>query len=287
MNVHLNSKRLQEIAFVFPDRERSEKEWSRTLGALLMGIPGYQAPSFLPGPENALPVTTFRTAAVGFPAIVLHTSTPIKASFGKLSIWSEIQFRERKGLLDTEVVDIDVINSANPKALSITALYSRLNGHLVDIDHTGVNIPVSLFGKAEWEMLKRSVSAISNLYRYPDEEWPFIIPANEEEFLNDITVFAERRIPKFEWVYDQYASLPMLQFALVTDFSREELEAAFPGPYGFSIHGLELIFRSVIIDSPWSEHLVIRMDLYYRRNEEKPTDWETGEWLVKAGGRVK
>jgi hypothetical protein len=278
--------RLKEITFVFPSNDQVEREWNRTFGALLMDIQSSHELIFHPTPQRTLPITAFRTANVSFPKIVLNTATPIEVTIGRLSILNEVDSTEWGRLLDTEVMDIEGETSTYPKTLSIMALYSRLKGHLVDIDHTGVNIPISLFEKPKWETFMQSLSQITNLYRYPDEEWPFIIPANEEEFQHDITEFTAIRTPKFEWVYDGYSSLPIFQFALVTDLSRQDLEEAFPAPYGFSIRGLEHIFRSVTIDSPWREGLVIRVDLYYGRNQGDPTDWETGEWLIKEGGRI-
>lgn len=278
--------RLQEIIFAFPDNTRQERVWNRTFGRLLAGIPGQKGLRFEPEPHGALPVTAFRTTASAFPSIRLLTDVPIEAITGKLLISSQSEPIESPGTLEANGELEEAETAASEGMLPIEALYSRLQGHLVAIDHTGVNLPVQSIEPSKWEGLIQSLAAITNLYRYPGEAWPFIIPATEAEFYQDITNFTPVRIPKFEWVFDAYTALPLFQFALVTDLSRQELEEAFPAPYGFAIPGLDSIFRSVRLDSPWKDGLEIRIDLYYRRNEGAPTDWETGKWLITDGGRI-
>ncbi|MGO0058797.1 hypothetical protein ACTID9_01965 [Brevibacillus fluminis] len=131
-----------------------------------------------------------------------------------------------------------------------------------------------------------TIAKVSKLYRYPEEDWPFIIPADESEYKIDITDFSEKRTPKFEFVYDSYIHKPVIQLALETDLSREEMEATFPEPIGFAIPGLEEIFRSLMVKSPWDDGLGFRFDLYYHSDKNDLSDWETGEWLVKHGGRI-
>ncbi|QGQ94144.1 hypothetical protein EHS13_04095 [Paenibacillus psychroresistens] len=287
MDVNLAMTRLTEITFIFPNDHQNEKEWNRTFGALLMGIPNCRELNFMPVSEKNLPSTSFRATSVNYPQIVLGTSLPIQAVFGCVSIRNGIDLAGTwEQLAETEAIDNVLKSSEVPNDHSITALYARLKGHLIDMDHSGVNIPVPLFEKSKWEELTQKLSQITNIYRYPGEEWPFIIPANEEEFQADITDFSAPRTLKFELVYDEYNALPILQFALITDLSRNELEEAFPHPYGYAIPGLEDIFRSVMVDSPWSKDVLIRIDLYYKGNEAELTDWETGEWLVKSGGRI-
>ncbi|TVX96686.1 hypothetical protein [Cohnella terricola] len=275
--------RLKEISVIFPGHSQSEMEWNRAFRALFMEIPN-QNLTFYPTVRDHQPMTSFRTKAVGFLEIKLHTTTPISARIGKLNILNNADAHDHSEPHHSEKAEVNHLSHSNPN--TIQSVYSRLKGYLVGIDHTGVNIPMSIMSRDNWEQLLSDLSPISNLYRYPGEEWPFIIPANEEEFRHDIIDFTENRNPKFEWVYDRYASVPILQFALVTDLSKHELEEAFPAPIGFAIPGLEDIFRSIIIDSPWREDLEIRFDLYYKRNQSNPTEWETGEWLVKEGGRI-
>jgi hypothetical protein len=158
---------------------------------------------------------------------------------------------------------------------------------LTGIDHAGLNLPTALFIRSQWDQLLSNISQECNLYNYPEENWPFIIPADEMEFRTEITDFTQKRTPKFEFVHDSYTTKPIFQFALETSLTQQQTETLFPGPSGFAIPGLDLIFRSVFVQSPWSEILMIRIDLYYLSTETSLSDWETGEWLIKDGGRYQ
>lgn len=280
--------RLNKITYAFPNRTEQEQAWNLTFARLLEGLQGHDRHAFQPSPPHALPLTAFCSDDAPFPRIVLDTTEPIHVQFGNIAVSNEPAFTGAAlgvGLEQgTEMADGP---SGSQTALSVSALYTRLHRHVIDIDHTGINIPIKKLGKPEWDSLMHSLSQVTNLYRYPGEAWPFIIPATEPEFEQDITDFTAIRTPKFEWVYDAYTPLPLFQFAIVTDLTREELEALFPAPYGFAIPGLDAIFRCVRLDSPWRESLDIRIDLYYKRDEGGPTDWETGEWLVTKGGRIR
>jgi hypothetical protein len=59
----------------------------------------------------------------------------------------------------------------------------------------------------------------------------------------------------------------------------------FPEPEGTTFPELEEIFRVVPVLSPWPG-LDVRFDLCYRI-DNGPSDWETGEWLVTEGGRIR
>jgi len=286
MTINREKERLKDITFVFPNRQLSEMRWNATFCDLLMGIPNCHDLIFPSIPQKTLPRTGFRSYDVSSPSIVLNTNAQIQTTIGRISIRNEVDSTKVGLIKETDDTGIDLDASLNPKALTVKEVHSRLKGRIVNIDHTGINIPETLLEKTKWDALIREISQITNLYRYPEEEWPFIIPANEEEFQDDITEFLDIRTPKFELVYDRYSSIPIFQYALVTDYSRQEVEEMFPAPQGFSIPGLGDIFRSVRIDSPWREYLAIRFDLYYKRLPGDPSDWETGEWLIKQGGRI-
>ncbi|MGG4548154.1 hypothetical protein ABER02_10185 [Rossellomorea marisflavi] len=167
--------------------------------------------------------------------------------------------------------------------ISIEECADLLQDLIEGVDHVGLNIPTRQVGEREWQTFRTSLSKGTSLYRYPGEEWPFTIPSTDEEFHDDIRTFSYDRAPKFEWVYDEYADLPYLQFALYTKAMRSELEKLLPSPVAFSIQGLEDHFRSLFIKSPWPG-LGIRMDLYYSEKEDR--QWRTGEWLVREGRRI-
>jgi hypothetical protein len=153
------------------------------------------------------------------------------------------------------------------------------------LDHTGINLSPSVVDRRNWQVLLHHCAASAALYRYPGENWPFIVPATQAELQGDIEHFVLGREPKFEFVYADGPDEPLLRFSLDTDLSRADLEARFPAPEGCVLPGLEDIFRTVYIAHPWP-HLIIRCDLTYR-SEDEPSDWATGEWLVTPGGRIR
>ena len=134
-------------------------------------------------------------------------------------------------------------------------------------------------------MLVGAVAGVSTTYRYPTgEDWPFVLPSTSDELADDIGAFVVGREPRFELVYDEWQTRPEWQFSLWTDLSRAELDELFPE--GLTFPGLEEIFRVVRTRHPW-KGLGIRFDLSYRTEGGGPTDWDTGEWLVTAGGRIR
>ncbi|QMV44698.1 hypothetical protein [Cohnella cholangitidis] len=281
--------RLRNIAFVFPSANESEQQWNRTFNRLIAGIPSVSdngippsSPSFS---DTALPNTGFRTGSQSSPAIVLETDRNIQLKVGNILIKSAAS-GDRDQFLPDEGIESPVAFKTTPIGNTIFYLHEQLQGHIIGIDHTGVNVPVVSTEPSEWNQLISGLSGICNLYRYPGQQWPFIIPADSEEFEKDITRFDVKRTPKFELVYDQYADKPIFQFALETNLTKEQLESMFPEPHGFSIPSLAHIFRSIFVQHPWEDELSIRFDLYYRPASTELTDWATGEWLVREGGRV-
>jgi hypothetical protein len=61
--------RLQTISFVFPNRNKEEKEWSRHFGNLLKSIPASQHTdlNFQTLPNQYLPSVAFHTSDVEYP----------------------------------------------------------------------------------------------------------------------------------------------------------------------------------------------------------------------------
>ncbi|WP_248910208.1 hypothetical protein [Halocatena marina] len=134
-----------------------------------------------------------------------------------------------------------------------------------------------------WADLNAALADASCLYKYPTgEPWNFILPATDSEVNQEIEQFVLGRRPRFELVFDSVAESPVVQFALRTDLSQEDVESLFPRPYGFSPNGLEEIFRIVSVVHPWSG-FSISFHLYFGEGE---MDWRTGEWLVTEGERI-
>ncbi|WP_234442793.1 hypothetical protein [Streptomyces sp. FxanaA7] len=216
-----------------------------------------------PSPVGALPVTTFQLADVAAPEVVLDTGHRIGVRRGDTS-------------------------GAQPFSAGVTMadLTRRLAGHVERVDHTGVNLPACATSPRQWEDLVGALASASTMYRYPTgEAWPFVIPSTSEEFLGDIHDFVVGREPRFELVHDQGTTQTQWQFALWTDLTRSQLELLFPEPEGMAFPGLDEIFRTVPVRHSWPG-LGIRFDLCYRIDEH-PSDWETGEWLVTEGGRIR
>ena len=258
--------RLSEIAFRLPATPES-RAWLGALRTLLSDVPyGEFADDRLtltpPVPAGALPRTAFALADVRTPEIGLDTGP----TFG---------------------VEGDGEGDGSPEARpELAALSSRLAGHIQRVDHTGVNLPMKTTTSEQWQNALSTIAGAATMYRYPTgEDWPFVLPSTAAELADDIRAFVVGREPRFEVVYDQGRTQPEWQFALRTDLTRGELEDLFPEPEGITFPGLEEIFRVVAIRHPWTG-LGIRFDLMYRM-DGGPNDWETGEWLVTQGGRIR
>jgi len=279
----MNVSRLQRIAFLFPNTSAEASAFFEAVALLFAQVPGAtaQADQVILTPTNppmALPVTSLYSVEVGFPQIVFETEQLIDLHIGPLHLYSSI-------VTNQSAVPSSVATLQTNKLLSAGELYYRLHGHITQVDHTGVNIPTTALDRVGWDRLLQQLGAISALYKYPGEDWPFILPTTQEEFQSDIQHFVAGREPKFELVYDVWASQPVLQFSVATDFTRAGVEALFPEPYGVAFPDLGDIFRTVYLAHPWP-NLIIRFDLNYR-SEGVVSDWDTGEWLITQGGRIR
>lgn len=291
------------ITMTFPT-DLASHEWFVTLGGLLEEIPNCQVS---PGkitlssiqPAGAWPVIELIQAPVVYPQLAFDLDQPFDLDINEFKLADHPVFSD--ATLQQEAFDsIERVednlgfyvrlahNETDFKELlTLDQFAGRLKGHLVRVDHFGVNLPASEVSRKSWAGLLKKVAAQANLYRYPEGfEWPFIIPATKTEFESDISSFGEGREPRFELVYDEVARFPLYQFALETDLTGQELEALFPAPYGYSIPELADLFRSVYIFHPWPG-LGVRFDLYFKDTGETTSDWETGEWLVRKGGRIR
>jgi len=267
--------RLAEISFVFPDSDDASRTFFSAFQQLFVALPQAEvtpdAVSLRPlNPVGALPRTCFRLAAVRLPQLVCSPAPLLDAVVGGVALG---------GRADAPVAGTAALG------LPIQQVVERLRGHVTRVDHTGVNLPTTMFSSADWQAMLAQFAAHAAVYRYPDADWPFVLPSTADEFADDITTFVLGREPKFELVYDQWASEPIWQFALGTDLTRAELEERFPPPEGWAIPELAELFRSVTVAHPWPQ-LSFRLDLYYR-SDGSVSDWDTGEWLVTEGGRIR
>ncbi len=268
--------RLSEIAFRLPDGPQA-RSFLDELGSLFAEVAYADFTGFAgmadrvgdrltltpPQPADARPVTIFELADVHTPEVALDTGHSI-------GVWCGTDAHGTRVL------------TAHVEMADVTR---RIAGHVRGVDHTGVNVPASATSPEQWRHLATALASASTMYRYPTgEDWPFVLPSTSAELLGGISDFVVGREPRFELVHDQWVTRTQWQFALWTDLTRVELERMFPEPEGMTFPGLEEIFRVVPVVSPWPG-LGIRFDLCYRI-ENGPSDWETGAWLVREGGRI-
>lgn len=290
----------KQIIYTFPDNTPGSREFFDQLIQLLEEIPNAQVRNhtsltFTPSqPLDAFPTTTFMHSDVPFPQLRLGDSQDLSLSVGNLHINPDTAMRyqiDSRGF-DQTLSKQDSMGKyfelhASSKTLyrlSINELVKRLSGHIVRIDHTGVNIPSALIPYEMWKQFIHSVARQANLYKYPTTDtWPFILPATVEEYETDIAQFTVGREPKLELVYDDYSPVPTIQIDIETDLTRPEVERSFPEPYGVSFPDLADFFRTVYIHHEWPG-LAIRFDIRFK--SDQPGDWETGKWLVEDGGRI-
>lgn len=287
----------RKITYTLPNGTDYEQEFTSELFQLLDEVPNAQeAPQSVTitatQPANTLPTTIIRTGDVPYPGINFDEDGPcltvgnlhigdIETTASRQVLWQPDRVRQRQDALG-EYTELE-IGGQTIHRLPITALRKRLQGHIVRLDHTGVNIPSAMVPHDRWLGFINQISQRSALYHYPTgEEWPFILPATGQEHDADIDDFPIGREPKFESVYDRDSPVPAIQINIDTNLSRAQVEELFPEPYGVSYEEVAEFFRTVYVHHEW-QGLNIRFDLGYKNNE--PNEWDTGEWLVKSGGR--
>lgn len=292
---------LKQITYTFPNNTPDSQSFFQQLIGLLTDLPnthtqGNGSVIVTPiEPVGALPITTFAQTDIPYPQLNLGDSRGLSLNVGNLRINPDeaVDYEVDDRRFDQVLTKQDSLggyfelhtSSQTMYRLSIDELTKRLNGHVVRIDHTGINIPSTLISKETWEQFIHDLAQQTNLYKYPTTDiWPFILPASQEEHDADIALFPVGREPKFELVYDTYSPVPTIQIDIETDLTRPQVEQLFPAPYGVSFPDLADFFRTVYIHHEWLG-LAIRFDIRFK--SDQPGDWETGKWLVKDGGRIK
>src|SRR5262245_57989685 len=271
----MSNARLRRISYVFPKDEPASQGLFEALVQLIGDLPQaavredllLQTPL---QPVGALPETGFQLADVPLPQVEFTPAVPWSAGTSRLQLGADPGQPPAGATL-------------GGARLSPGDLARRLRGHVTRVDHTGINLVG--YEVSRWEDLLRQVASTAALYRYPGEDWPFILPTTQEEFAGDIREFVPGREPKFELVRDLRMNDRVLQIDLGTDLPRAEIEARFPDPEGMALPGTEEFFRSVYAAHPWPR-LGLRFDLRFR-GEGYPSTWDTGEWLVTQGGRIR
>lgn len=296
---------LKKIIFTFPSNTPTAQKFFGHINELLNQLPNAVATDSsieirASQPEQALPTTIFRQADVSFPQLLFYNDVQSKADLKELAVGNlrinpvEPNTNPVLGepLAAKEKQDsLGVYYELQPASLKLfrlplEELCSRLKGHIVRIDHTGVNLPSELLSRTAWEQLMQRTAQNANIYKYPTgQDWPFILPATTEENETEIKHFPVGREPKFEVVYDTDSPVPTIQIDIETDLTRQEIEHLFPEPYGMSFPDLADFFRAVYVHHEWPG-LNIRFDLRFK-NDKPDGIWETGKWLVTDGRRYK
>lgn len=159
---------------------------------------------------------------------------------------------------------------------------TKLVGHVLRIDHIGINFPASLYSQKEWDDLLQELASISNLYEYPTgEPWPFLLPTTREEKEKEITDFKKLREPRIEFVYDQYTEFVAMHFDIETDLSKEEVEELFPNEEGVYFENLENSFKAIYL--AYNPFMDIRIDVRFKCVHD---DFESGKWFVLKGKKI-
>jgi hypothetical protein len=293
----METQRLQRVVYELPGLSRKAQQFFVALARMLEEVEGFasgggQVVIVQRDPAGLLPETVFRVANRLYPAVLFEMDQPFVLWAGNLVLRASAvavecpTVAERDGPLVEDAlgsyVQLPVGSEDFTALLPLGTVCERLKGHILWLDHTGVNLPARAVGRANWHELIGTLAAASNMYRYPTgEEWPFIIPATAGEFAMDITDPQPVRRSKFELVYDATLCNPLIQIDIATDLTRATIEALFPEPYGVGLAGLDQYFRSVYVDHPWPG-LAFRFDLGYR--SDQPGDM--AGWLIHEGGRI-
>jgi hypothetical protein len=293
----MSVQRLKQVVYELPAVSRNAQQFFANLARILDEVEnrtlgGGKVVIAQRDPAGLLPETVFRVANSTYPAILLDMDQPLALALGNLvlktpgaSADSPAVAERTASLVEDalgQYVQLPPGSEDFTSLLPLEAVLERAKGHVLRLDHTGVNVPTRMCDQAGWDLLIAALAAASNMYRYPTgEEWPFVIPATADEFESDISDPHPLRRPKFELVYDETLSNPLIQIDMETDLTRTEIEARFPAPYGVGLPGLDDYFRSVYVYHPWPG-LSIRMDMGYRR--ETPGD--IAGWLIHEGGRI-
>lgn len=260
------------VQFFFPVRQELERKFYNDLVALLGGSAGRLRlkPEF---PSGAMPATIFNPEVhIEVPQVRFDLSDPLLVELGSLCLFS----------LGVELIYHSPAPHGEPsQGIEVSTLMERFAGHVVRMDHSGIEIPAALLDRKGWDQLVNTIARRTALYRYPDgKEWPFILPADAGEIHHEINDFSQRRVPKIELTYGSVEQ-PLLHFHVDTDLSLEQIDALLPE--GFTLPGIET-FRSVYLQTPYPG-LSIRLD-FGRKSAVELDDWDTGRWLADAGGRI-
>jgi hypothetical protein len=274
---------IKRIAFQFPRKQPVTRPFFKLLTSLFEGSPSSQnlldrlviAP---PYPHEALPVMTLELEDINYPAVMFEMEERLVVKAGSFAVHSSLD------TIRTATLPLTMDPGKRPPVFPLNKFVQLLKGHILRLDHAGVELPSEAVSREMFDDLVTTLGRVSNLYRYPTgEEWPFIVPASAAEFRSEIQHFARPRAPKLELTYG-YVQVPLIHFHIDTDLPREHIEAYFPSQYGTNLPGVTT-YRTIYIDHPWPG-LLMRFDMTYFTGGPL-SEWDSGEWLVTRGVRVR
>lgn len=284
------------IEIRFPDLTEFEKKENGSLFRVLSQLDNAEEKNdtIVAGNENLCPRTIFKKSQINNPQISLVLDGDISKSWqaGDLrfgfNLTDEKEAMTAKRIENYEFLkdktgDYTKLELESKKyyILTIEQFLKRFDGKLKNLNHAGVNFGPAFFNGSDYSLLKKLIAERCNLYKYPTgEEWPFIIPATDNEFLDDISDETVKRNPKFEIVYYENQLKPVIQIDIETNLTKGEVLELLPSPYGVSFDNLKEMFRTVFILTDWPG-VIFRLDLRFKSAGK---DFEY--WMVKEGGRI-
>lgn len=267
--------RLAKICVFLPETE--DMQFIRDFLALLSSIATSTTvsgtPCFIPTyPQDSGPMTCFYPSP--HPTVTIHFQDA-----------DNTDIMPEKNLLTTVFTNAhgsDEQPMPTPP-LELPQLREIFNNKLLRLDHFGVNIPSSSVERAEYVQFLNELGTWCNLHHYPTgQDWDFMLPSSHTEWVDGISEFQPGRDPKWEFVYDDYTEIPVLQLCIETKYTKKRLCQVLPEPHGISYPGLP--FRIVFLQTPWN-NMRIRCDFKARSTNPK-NSWNTGEWLATRGQRI-
>lgn len=232
-------------------------------------------------PSGALPELELDLVEGPVVQVILSGAAPFSASVGALLLTNE----PSPTAANWQALRPPPFSDKMPAAqMAISRFASSFDGHVLGLDHAGVDLPPELLPRPDWLAMLSAVGQSSALYAYPDgHDWPFIIPASPDEQSGELQYFEAERAPKFELAYDGLRPWPGLHFHLQTNLSQADVEERLPAPYGLYLPGAQT-FRSVYVLSAWPG-LLVRFDLGFAA--PGLNEWDTGRWLASPQRRIR
>lgn len=275
--------RIKSIEIRLPNLSDFEKEENAFLYAILSQFDNVKKEknnAIEAGREGLFPKIIFKKSEINNPQISFVTNDKIGDFWEAGDLLFGFNLSEKKeAAIPREIENCETLKdrtggyirlklgSKKYSILSMRQVMERFDGKLEYLDHAAVHFGPAFLAQAEYFFIKKEIAKRADFYNYPaGEEWPFIIPATDEEYLNGISDKTIRRDPAFGIVYYKYHVKPIIHLDIKTKLSKEEIFWLLPFPYGSSLRGLEDYTRMVFILTDWLG-VIFRLDLRIKENQ--------------------